>query len=192
MIDLVNCGGNLGSMRRCLERLKAPYRIAESAGDLNGNPIVLPGVGQFGTVMERLNKTGLSERIKDLVLSGTPYLGICVGMQIIFDESEESPGVKGLGFIEGDVVRFKKGKIPHIGWNRVEPAAGSNLNPGFAYFVHSYYARPRAKEKIIYRADYFGPFCAAVADKNITAFQFHPEKSHEFGHELLRRWIDAL
>ena len=110
----------------------------------------------------------------------------------LFEKSEESPDTPGLGVIEGEVVRFRKGKVPQIGWNRIEPQSGSGCEPGYVYFVNSYYPKPENAEVVLYSADYNGPFCAAVRTDAITAFQFHPEKSGTFGHDLIRRWLDAL
>ena len=98
----------------------------------------------------------------------------------------------GLGLLEGEVVRFRKGKIPQIGWNRVEPAPGTGFEAGYAYFVNSYVAKPGDPSVELFRSDYHGSFCAAVRSGNITAYQFHPEKSGTFGHELIRRWINAV
>lgn len=193
MIEIVGLSGNLGSVRRALDRTGVEYRSVSSAREFSGkNPIILPGVGAFGAVMDALRKAGLENGIRTAVRAGVPFLGICVGLQVLFDKSEESPGVSGLSMIKGDVVRFRKGKVPQIGWNRVVPRSGSDHPEGYAYFVNSYYARPEDGSVVLYSADYEGNFCAAVQKDNITAFQFHPEKSLEFGETLLRRWIGAL
>jgi glutamine amidotransferase len=157
----------------------------------DANPVVLPGVGAFGAVMESLVRANLAPMLIERIASGAPFLGVCVGMQCLFEKSEESPGVAGLGVIKGEVVRFREGKVPQIGWNRIEPAK-TGFDPGYVYFVNSYHCVPCDESAVLYKADYFGAFCAAVKKDNITAFQFHPEKSVEFGQGLLRRWIDAL
>jgi glutamine amidotransferase len=113
-------------------------------------------------------------------------------LQVLFERSEESRTEPGFGFLAGEVLRFRAGKVPQIGWNRVEPATGSGWEAGYAYFVNSYAARPSDPSVTLYEADYHGPFCAAVRRDNLTAFQFHPEKSGAFGHALLRRWVDAV
>lgn len=191
-VDLIAVGGNLGSIRRAFLRLGVPCRMVALGRDLSGDrPIVLPGVGAFGAAMRSLEGQGLAARITDAIRAGVPFLGICIGMQLLFEKSEESPGVAGLGIIPGEVVRYREGKVPQIGWNRVEPAR-SDFDAGYAYFINSYHAVPRDPGAILYRGDYGGPFCAAVAVKPVTAYQFHPEKSMEFGQGLLRRWIDAL
>ena len=193
MLDLINCGGNIGSIIRCFNRLEIRYRLVESGDELSGrNPLVLPGVGSFGALMNNLNFAGFTERLVELVKLGSPLLGICVGLQVLFDKSEESPEIPGLGLIKGEIVRFRKGKIPQIGWNRIEPKTGSGFEPGYVYFVNSYYAVPEDNEVTLYTADYNGPFCAAVKTGSIIAFQFHPEKSDKFGHDLIRRWLNDL
>jgi imidazole glycerol phosphate synthase glutamine amidotransferase subunit len=193
MIDLITYGGNIGSICRCLDRLGADYRLVSSGEEMSeGNPIVLPGVGQFGAAMRSLEKSGAAEKIKKAISAGIPFLGICVGMQVLFERSEESPEVEGLSIIEGDVVKFKTNKVPQIGWNRVTPRSDASYEPGYAYFVNSYYGVPKDQSVILYESDYAGLFCAAVKWKNVTAYQFHPEKSLGFGQDLIRRWVDAL
>ncbi|MBA3857874.1 MAG: imidazole glycerol phosphate synthase subunit HisH, partial [Cyanobacteria bacterium PR.3.49] len=153
-------------------------------------PIILPGVGNFGAVMKNLQKEKFDQKIKKLVEGGTPYLGICVGMQILFDSSEESD-TAGLGILPGRVLKFTAGKVPQIGWNLLE-AKQQNWPNGFVYFVNSYFARPESDADVLYTSDYFGDFCAAVRRDNITAFQFHPEKSGEFGQQLLVNWLKEV
>lgn len=180
MIELVDYGGgNLGSVERALQRLEQPYRLTEQPS--GQHPILLPGVGSFGAVMHSLQQLGLDRRLPELLDEGVPFLGICVGLQILLESSEESPGVSGLGLIPGKVVRFRAPKVPQIGWNRIEG--------GFVYFVNSYYAQLQNPEHLWYSADYHGPFCAALRHRNISAFQFHPEKSGEFGQRLLQEWL---
>ena len=196
MIDLVHYGGgNLGSVGRCLDRLGLAYRLVDRGRDLQGDcPILFPGVGSFGAVMIALKQRRFTAPLRELVAGGTPYLGLCVGMQVLFDGSEESPGVPGLGLVTGQVRRFRTGKIPQIGWNRITPCAPSDSDrpSGYVYFVNSFYAEPADDEAVSYESDYHGTFCAAVSTRNITAFQFHPEKSGEFGMQLMRNWCDAL
>lgn len=191
MIDLIDYGGgNTGSAARAFSRLGADFRFVREAAEITGdNGIVLPGVGSFGAVMKGV--APIRERLLGAIRSGTPFLGICVGLQILFSGSAESPAAPGLGVMEGEVVRFERGKIPQIGWNRVEPLQ-EGYEAGYAYFVNSYYAAPEDSSVVLYEADYHGPFCAAVKRDNVTAYQFHPEKSGEFGHALLGRWTDAL
>ena len=200
-IDLVEIGaGNIGSVKRCLEMLDIRYEVVNAGKPPKGNsPLLLPGVGAFGPVMDHLRKDRFDERLVDLVKSGTPYLGICIGMQILFDASEEARDTKGLGLMPGLVRKFQEGKVPQIGWNDIELSSSRNGSgptnfpqSGYVYFVNSYYPDPALPEHCLYYANYYVRFCAAVAHKNITAFQFHPEKSGRFGKELLKRWVDNV
>ena len=192
-VDFVTAaGGNIGSVARCLERLGVPYRECDKDNPPDGSrPIVLPGVGAFGTVMQALAVGDMAAKIKELVLAGTPFLGVCVGMQVLFEGSEEAPGVPGLGLIAGQVRKYQQGKVPQIGWNKISagPAAGALDKDGFVYFVNSFYPQPEDKNVTLYSADYYGDFCAAVHKDNITAFQFHPEKSGDFGQSLIQKWV---
>ncbi len=192
-IDLVEVGGgNTGSVRRCLQRLGVSYRDVGPENLPDGTrPLILPGVGAFGTVMNSLRSNGMDQVIRTLVSKGTPLLGICVGMQVLFDGSEEAPGIPGLSLIPGMVVRFTANKVPQIGWNYIHPLINS-WDPGFVYFVNSYYPEPAYKDMSLYRAEYGVSFCAAICTNNITAFQFHPEKSGQFGQSLMRRWIQNV
>lgn len=192
-VDLVSIGGgNIGSVRRMLERLDIKiFDVGPDKLPQGERALVLPGVGSFGAVMKTLNKSKLSRLISKLVWDGTPYLGICVGMQILFDSSEESPDEEGLGIIAGKVERFKKGKVPQIGWNQInlQNKESKWAENGFVYFVNSYHAVPEEQEDILYSADYHDSFCAAIKKEHITGFQFHPEKSGQFGEEIMQRWI---
>lgn len=193
-VDLVNIdGGNKGSVLRLLERLDVSVNEVDKVKIPDGNrPLILPGVGAFGAVMQSLEKGGLSSRIIDLVKQGTPYLGICVGMQILFDQSEETPGVAGLKLVPGGVVKFTKGKVPQIGWNKLDNVKNNGYEPGYAYFVNSYYAVPQNENDTLYSAEYHERFCAAVQRDNITGFQFHPEKSGAFGQTLMQKWLSNV
>lgn len=192
-VELVDIGGgNIGSVSRCLERLGINFKTVNGAVPPSGDrPVVVPGVGAFGAVMESLRRSGLDNRLVELVRGGTPYLGICVGMQVLFEESEESRGSKGLGLVAGKVVRYQHEKVPQIGWNKLIPKA-PGWNEGFAYFVNSYYPQPAQPEVTLFEAEYAGRFCAAIKQDNITAFQFHPEKSSQYGSELLTRWLASV
>jgi glutamine amidotransferase len=195
MLDVIDYGGgNTGSLTRSLDRLFVPWRLVGSGRELGAtdNPMVLPGVGAFGAVMEGLRKRALEAPLREALASGRPYLGICVGLQILFEKSAETPGVRGLGVLDGEVLRFTAGKVPQIGWNRLVAAQGSTWEEGYAYFVNSYVARPAEKGVVLFSADYHGTFCAALRKKNMTAFQFHPERSGPYGQALLGRWLDAM
>lgn len=193
MINLIDYGGgNMGSITRCLQRLGLPFRLACSGKDVvRSEAIILPGVGNFGAVMSKLRQRELDSAISDVILSGLPFLGICVGMQVLFEGSEESPLSPGLKIIAGGIKKFNCRKVPQVGWNRLDPAQ-TGLEAGYAYFVNSYYGVPADESVVAYTSEYPDPFCAGIIKENITAFQFHPEKSHEFGQRLIRRWADAL
>jgi len=193
-VDLVtSAGGNLGSISRCLRRLGIVYNLSSPENPPQGDlPIILPGVGHFGAVMNSLCQENFDRTICSAVRGGTPFLGVCVGMQILFQSSEEAPGVKGLGLIPGAVRKFKTGKVPQIGWNEIGPQNDLTWPKGFVYFVNSYYPDPERASDTLYQSQYYGPFCAAVKTGNITAFQFHPEKSGEFGESLLKRWLRSV
>lgn len=192
-IDLVtSAGGNIGSMSRCLKRLGVDFEMRGNNDPPDGTrPIVLPGVGAFGAVMNSLKENNFDKTLHSLIKDGTPFLGVCVGMQVLFDESEEAPGVAGLGIIQGDVVKYKAAKVPQIGWNKIR-ANKENHPEGFVYFVNSFYVRPKDEGVTLYSADYEQNFCAAVQTGNITAFQFHPEKSGTMGETLIKRWLSDV
>lgn len=191
-LELVDYGGgNLGSLRRCLQRLEVPFREVDSDRPPSGqHPVVLPGVGAFGAVVRGLRRGGLDQRLIEVIRAGTPFLGICVGLQVLFESSQEDRDERGLGLLQGTVARFDADKVPQIGWNRVAPGpAGDGWPEGHVYFVNSYHALPADPAIELYHSHYGGRFCAAVKRANITAFQFHPEKSGPFGHELVARWL---
>ena len=192
-VDLVDIGGgNIGSISRCLERLNVRYRKSDAESPPDGSrPLVVPGVGAFGAVMESLRTSKLDKRLVELVRAGTPYLGICVGMQVLFDTSEESAGTQGLSLVPGKVVRFRHPKVPQIGWNKLTPLS-DDWQPGYAYFVNSYFPVPNDADDTLYEANYGGSFCAAIRRGTVTAFQFHPEKSGAFGESLLTRWVEHV
>ncbi len=169
-----------------------PFRDVGPDNPPDGSrPLILPGVGAFGPVMQHLRATKLDEPIVRLVQSGTPYLGICIGMQILFEDSAESPGTKGLELVSGSVVRFTSAKVPQIGWNEIMPKK-SEWESGYVYFVNSYYPQPTDASSVLYEANYGAPFCAAIQTGSITAFQFHPEKSGPFGKRVLQRWLENV
>ncbi len=197
MISIIDYGaGNIASVKNALDYLGFESEVISSPGEiLAAEKIILPGVGSFGFMMESIRDKGLEEPIKEVVSQGKPFLGICLGQQVLFEKSEESPGVRGLGIFKGEVVRFRNGKVPQVGWNKVIPCKNDYSilpsDPGFLYFVNSYYVVPKDKSIISGLSDYYGAFCCAVSFKNITAFQFHPEKSGKEGLEMLRRWASC-
>ena len=191
MIVIIDYGaGNLQSVKNALDYFDVESRITSKAGDiLKADRVIFPGDGSFGYMMKNLKEKNLIKAIKKFAASGKPFLGICLGLQALFEESEESSGIKGLGIFKGKVVKFRKGKVPQIGWNKIIPAKKGLFKEGYAYFVNSYYVVPENKSITAAATDYYGEFVSAVQFKNITAMQFHPEKSGDFGMHLLRRWL---
>lgn len=189
-LDIIDFGGgNVGSLKRCFDRLGVTYEIRSGANPPEGDrPLVLPGVGSFGAVMRSLKSSGLDVRIKELISEGTSFLGICVGMQVLFEGSQESANEVGLGIMPGQVVRFNARKVPQIGWNEIHSRA-ANWESGYAYFVNSYCVESAPPQMVLYEADYEQTFCAGLQSGNITAFQFHPEKSGRYGAALLSKWV---
>ena len=187
-------GGNLGSVLRALRRAGAEAAlVADGEAARSAERLVFPGVGAFGAVMAGLEARGLGEALRERLLRGErSTLGICVGLQAMFEGSEESPGVRGLGALPGIVRRFNARKVPQVGWNEVVPASGSDavLARGFAYFVNSF-AAPAAEGAawVAARTDYEGAFASAARLGPALAVQFHPEKSGAFGAALLARWL---
>jgi len=200
MISIVDYGmGNLRSVSKAFETQGFAVSITSSPNDINkANGLVLPGVGAFGECMVNLKRLGLVEPIKDYINSGRPFLGICLGFQILFEESEESPGVKGLGLFKGRVVRFpdfgeKRIKVPQMGWNTINFDSSShvlnNIPEGtWFYFVHSYYVDPNSNGLSLITSNYGIDFTAAVEKDNLFACQFHPEKSGRQGLDLVRNF----
>ena len=197
MIAIIDYGaGNMQSVEKALRHLGCQCQITADPGELAAaQAAVLPGVGAFGDAMGQLRARGLEEPIRQFVSSGKPFLGICLGLQILFEESEESPGVKGLGLLRGRVLRLPKEsglKIPHIGWNSLSVGKPGGLFAGvegepYVYFVHSYYLR--AEEDVVTAtAEYGTTIHAAVQKGNLLACQFHPEKSGQVGLSLLENF----
>ncbi len=195
MIAIIDYGaGNLQSVEKALRYIGCDCQTtSDPAVLLAAKAAILPGVGAFGDTMENLRAQGLEEPIKAYIQSGRPFLGICLGLQVLFESSEESPGVPGLGVLKGKIVRLPEGpglKIPHIGWNSLDirrPGglfAGQGADP-FVYFVHSYYLQ--AEEDVVTATAGYGVSIHAAVEKgNLWACQFHPEKSGEAGLQMLR------
>ena len=198
MIVIVDYGmGNLRSVQKGFERVGAEAHISGDPELLSrADKIVLPGVGAFQDAMRELEQRRLVEPLVAAVKQGTPFLGICLGLQLLFDVSFEGEECRGLGVIPGQVVRFKlpQGfKIPHMGWNqaiiqRPAPVLEGIQTGDYFYFVHSYFVVPEDPSWVAMEADYGGPFCAMIWRDNLYATQFHPEKSQETGQRLLRNF----
>ena len=202
LLAIVDYGaGNLRSLSRALGIAGAQVALIRSPAEAHdGDGIVLPGVGAFGPAMARLTAAGFPPWIHERVAAGTPLVGVCLGMQLLFDRSEEASGVSGLGLITGEVRRLPSGlKVPHMGWNRVitrraDPVISDLRESAFAYFVHSYVVDPRDPAGVIATATYGREFPAIIRQGNVLGLQFHPEKSAATGLGLLREivgWIAA-
>ena len=223
MIVIVDYGmGNLRSVQKALERVGGEARVSDRPEDVaRAERLVVPGVGAFGDAMRALGERGLVEPIREFVVRGRPVLGICLGLQIFFEESEETGAAeaRGLALFKGRVVRFgdpsthsgatlskaegsrgeavvRQGlKVPHMGWNAVEPVRPSSLFAGmpergvYFYFAHSYYADPADETVVVGRTEYGIRFASVVARENVAATQFHPEKSQAAGLALLENFV---
>jgi glutamine amidotransferase len=191
-LAIVDTGSaNLASVSAAFRRLGARPRVTEAPeAVLMARRVVLPGVGAFGAVAERLARTGLAAALRERMGRGAPLLGICLGMQLLADRSDEAPGAIGLGVIEGRVERFGDGtRVPQLGWNRVEPRGQSRfVNPGYAYFANSFCLRTVPSEWSTALASYDGSFVASAERGPQLACQFHPELSGAWGTALLGRW----
>ncbi|MCM2536080.1 imidazole glycerol phosphate synthase subunit HisH [Neobacillus pocheonensis] len=201
MIGIVDYGmGNLFSVSKALERLGANFFISSEKKDLLGaDALLLPGVGSFRDAMERLQV----DTIKEFAASGKPLLGICLGMQLLFENSEENGLTKGLGLLPGSVRRFpgrtsegEQYKVPHMGWNRLEFVKSSpilkNLEEDYVYFVHSYFVNAENSNVLLAKADYHKQVSAVVGRDNIFGMQFHPEKSSKLGMALLNNFLQLV
>jgi len=197
MITIIDYGmGNLRSAQKAFEFIGFEAEVTDRKSDIEkASKIVLPGVGAFADAMEKLNTSGISKIIKDKVTDGIPFLGICLGMQLVFDVSYENGEFEGLGLIEGEIVKFnlpKEYKVPHIGWNKLN--VNNNIlfkdisGDIYTYFVHSYYAKPKNRNEVIATSNYGIDFTAAICKSNLYATQYHPEKSGSSGLKMLENF----
>jgi glutamine amidotransferase len=199
-VAIVDLGlGNLRSVARAFERADAKPELVSRADEIaRAGRLVVPGQGAFRDAAAAL-EGGVGEALRAHVGTGKPYLGICLGMQVLFESSEEAAGSSGLALFPGHVARFPDGmrdpetrerlKVPHVGWNVVRGRHALLPHEGWFYFVHSYRCVPASGELTVATADYGGPFCAAVARDNVLACQFHPEKSQAEGARLIERFL---
>ena len=206
MIGVIDYGaGNLGSVMNALKRLSVPARFAADPEELlpSASPfekIIFPGDGHFASAMASLEKSGYAQAIKEWIDADKPFLGICIGLQLLFDSSEEAPpvdgkAVRGLSIIPGNIRRFPVRKVPQIGWNQTAAKPDAALFRGiyadsFFYYIHSYYAQPTDNSVCAAEAEYGLRYCSAVERGALAAVQFHPEKSGAVGLELLRTWVE--
>ncbi|MGI5818011.1 MAG: imidazole glycerol phosphate synthase subunit HisH [Armatimonadota bacterium] len=196
MIALIDYGmGNLGSVSNALRFIECDYEITSDPEVLaRAEAAILPGVGAFGDCMENLHQRGLVEPIREYIASDRPFLGICLGLQLLFTEGEEMGTHRGLDVVPGRVIRFTHElKIPQIGWNQIEvrqdcPQLEGIPDGSYVYFVHSYHVVPEDESVIATVTDYGYEFCSAIRRGNLFATQFHPEKSADVGLEILRNF----
>ena len=200
MLVVIDYGaGNLRSVLHALHHLGVDEpKLAHTPADLEGaQQIILPGVGAFGAGMQQLHRQQLVEPLKTALRAGVPYLGICLGMQFLFEHSDEMGQHAGLGVLPGHVTRFSPDlglKIPHMGWNQLhirrESPLLADVPPGsYAYFVHSYYCVPASPDDLMIETDYGQPFAAGIQRDNVYGVQFHPEKSQAIGLQILRNFL---
>lgn len=198
MIGIIDYdAGNIKSVEKAFLHLGEEVLVSRKPEVLlKADKVVLPGVGSFGQAMENLNRYGLVQVIQDITKKGTPFLGICLGLQLLFERSEESPGVKGLGILKGEILKipFSPGlKIPHMGWNSLKFQNHGRLFQGipedtYVYFVHSYYLKAEEEKIVKAVTDYSTCIHAAVEQNNVFACQFHPEKSSHYGLKMLKNF----
>ncbi len=188
--------GNTLSVTRALKKVGARVDLTpEPERVLSADAVVLPGVGAFGDCMRKLRERWMDEACLETYRTGKPFLGVCVALQVFFEGSEETPGVKGLGILPGQVVRFDVGdlKVPHMGWNDLDLVRSHPVLDGLDgqafYFVHSYYPEPEEPRDLLGVSDYGGAFCAAAGRENLAAVQFHPEKSSLAGLKLYENFL---
>ena len=199
MIAIVDYdAGNIKSVEKALQFLgEEPVVTRDKETLLQADKVIVPGVGAFGDAMGKMHQYGLVEVLREIAGKGTPILGICLGLQLFFESSEETPGVEGLGLLPGKIVRIpdKEGfKIPHMGWNSIRINPASRLLKGieegaYVYFVHSYYLQAENEADVAATTDYVVNIHAAAEYDNIFATQFHPEKSGEIGLQILKNFI---
>lgn len=199
MIAIIDYGaGNLSSVKKALDYLGAKSEITQDREKiLSASHIILPGVGSFGDAMKAMQERGLVETVKESALSGKPFLGICLGLQLLFEHSDESPDVKGLGILKGSIVTIPKDnglKVPHMGWNSVSLKQNDGIfsdikDNSYFYFVHSFYLKGADDDVVAATTQYGVEIECAIQKGKLCATQFHPEKSSEAGLKLLSNFI---
>ena len=191
--------GNIKSVEKALISLGESAVITRDRETiLNADKVILPGVGAFGDAMEKIRRYGLEAIIKEVIAKKTPFLGICLGLQLLFESSEESPGVTGLGILKGKIIKIPDDhglKVPQIGWNSIRFPNRGKLYKGIAehsyvYFVHSYYLQAQEPEFVVASTEYVVNIHASVEKENVFACQFHPEKSSDVGLHILKNFIE--
>jgi imidazole glycerol phosphate synthase glutamine amidotransferase subunit len=202
LIGVIDYGaGNLGSVMNAMKRLSIPARFAAGPDELipSSSPfekIIFPGDGHFGAAMESLAQSGYAQSLREWINADKPFLGICIGLQLLFESSQEAPEARGLSVISGTVRRFPGRKVPQIGWNQTSAREESKIfkgliNNSFFYYIHSYYADPEDKQVSAAETHYYLRYCCAVERGALAAVQFHPEKSGVAGLALLKNWAEG-
>lgn len=202
MIAIIDYGaGNIQSVKKAFEHIGCDCFVTNKHDEImKADGAVLPGVGSFGDTVDSLNKFGIGDTAVEYIKSGKPFFGICLGLQLLFPGSEESPGAKGLGVFDGSITRIPNGKglkIPHMGWNSLDITKQGRLFKGidgspYVYFVHSYYLDAADKQIVAAQTKYGVTIDAAIEQNNVFATQFHPEKSGEVGLQILRNFADIV
>ena len=189
--------GNLKSVEKALDHLGEISIITRNRDEiLSADKVILPGVGSFGDAMGKIHSYGLAETIKEVVELKKPFLGICLGLQLLFERSDETDGIEGLGILQGEILRIPNCtglKIPHMGWNSIDIRPGAKLFKGIAnheyvYFVHSYYLKAKNEQEVAATTNYSTLIHASIEKDNIFACQFHPEKSGDVGLKILKNF----
>jgi imidazole glycerol-phosphate synthase subunit HisH len=191
--------GNLRSVEKAFAAMGCEARVTGDESELRqADRLVLPGVGAFGACVKALSERGFDRLVREQVRSGTPVLGVCVGMQLLFEESDEFGSTPGLGLMRGRVRRFENGLVvPHVGWNRIHQRKAHALFEGvddgaFCYFVHSFYCEATDDAVVVGQTEYGGRYASVVAQENVCGVQFHPEKSQEVGLRMLRNFAASV
>ena len=203
MIAIIDYGaGNIQSVYKALKFIGADCKVTSDKDEiLNADGAILPGVGSFGDAMDTMTKRGIKDTIIEYTKSGKPFLGICLGLQLLFPESEETPGVKGLDIFKGTITKIPNQnrtlKIPHMGWNNISIKQKYGIFKGiegepYVYFVHSFYLKAQDKDIVAATTQYGVEIDAAVQKGNIIATQFHPEKSGEVGLKMLKNFVEMV
>ncbi len=189
--------GNIRSVEKALHFLGDDCVVSSDENVIrSADRVILPGVGAFGAAMDRLNESGLSDVVREVCASGKPFLGICLGLQLLYERSDEAPGVEGLGILKGEIVSIPAGelKVPHMGWNSLDLKNQGRLfenlpEEPYVYFVHSFYLNAADKSTVKATTEYGVTIDASVEEGNVFACQFHPEKSGEVGLQILRNFL---
>lgn len=203
MIAIIDYGaGNIQSVYKALKFIGADCKVTSDKDEiLNADGAILPGVGSFGDAMDTMTKRGIKDTIIEYTKSGKPFLGICLGLQLLFPESEETPGVKGLDIFKGTITKIPNQnrtlKIPHMGWNNISIKQKNGIfkdieGEPYVYFVHSFYLKAQDKDIVAATTQYGVEIDAAVQKDNIIATQFHPEKSGEVGLKMLKNFVEMV